>query len=426
MSTAQLGIFLSDSQASTGPVNPATAGSGSGVSSFSDGFSQTLNDFLNKQEGTDLPVQGMLLPTDVASLPEGLPEELVSQLQSMMQNFFGDLGDLSQLSEQELNQAFADLSQQITDLAAQFNIQLPTPQVQQFIQGLSQNLSPEHKALSGAEWLQSQMAKVPTDKQNTLAGKAAGAIQTGLNGPAVASPGSGNVSLAGLSGSNTLDTSSSGFKLESLQLLKQSVQSENFGKSSVLDGLQSLVSNSAATSLAASFEETAPVVTLPTINPATAPQESVDEATVSLQKIPVPPTNKQFSQELSDRIMVMASRNIQSAEIQLTPPELGALMVKISVEGDQANVAFSSPNAGVREALEQQSFRLKDMLEEQGVELVDVDVSDQEQQHKAHDEEEMLAANGNSDEELDGLEFIESLEEQKSVTATMNLVDYFA
>lgn len=422
MSTAQLGIFLSDSQASTGPVNPATAGSGSGVSSFSDGFSQTLNDFLNKQEGTDLPVQGMLLPTDVASLPEGLPEELVSQLQSMMQNFFGDLGDLSQLSEQELNQAFADLSQQITDLAAQFNIQLPTPQVQQFMQGLSQNLSPEHKALSGAEWLQSQIA----NKQSTLAGKAGGAVQTGLNGPAVASSGSDNVSLVGLSGSNTLDTSNSGFKLESLQLLKQSVQSENFGKSSVLDGLQSLVSNSAATSLAASFEETAPVVTLSTINPATAPQESVDEATVSLQKIPVPPTNKQFSQELSDRIMVMASRNIQSAEIQLTPPELGALMVKISVEGDQANVAFSSPNAGVREALEQQSFRLKDMLEEQGVELVDVDVSDQEQQHKAHDEEEMLAANGNSDEELDGLEFIESLEEQKSVTATMNLVDYFA
>ena len=104
-------------------------------------------------------------------------------------------------------------------------------------------------------------------------------------------------------------------------------------------------------------------------------------------------------------------------------------MVKINVEGDQASVVFSSPNVGVREALEQQSFRLKEMMEENGVDLVDVDVSDQQKDDSRPEEMFADEHSDSNNEELDDtavMDLLENLDKQKSVTASMKLVDYYA
>ncbi|MFT5084014.1 MAG: flagellar hook-length control protein FliK [Lentisphaeria bacterium] len=66
------------------------------------------------------------------------------------------------------------------------------------------------------------------------------------------------------------------------------------------------------------------------------------------------------------------------ADIQLDPPELGPMQVKVSVNQDQASVTFVSANAQVRDALEQTVSRLREMLNEQGLNLVNVDVSSHE------------------------------------------------
>ncbi len=58
-----------------------------------------------------------------------------------------------------------------------------------------------------------------------------------------------------------------------------------------------------------------------------------------------------WSEAVVDRVMVMSSQNLKSAEIQLDPAELGRLEVRISVNQDQSQVTFASPHAGVREAL---------------------------------------------------------------------------
>ena len=92
---------------------------------------------------------------------------------------------------------------------------------------------------------------------------------------------------------------------------------------------------------------------------------------------PVPMQQGGWSEAVVDRVMVMSSQNLKSAEIQLDPAELGRLEVRISVNQEQSQVTFASPHAGVREALDAQMYRLRELFAQQGMNLLDVNVSDQ-------------------------------------------------
>ncbi len=84
-----------------------------------------------------------------------------------------------------------------------------------------------------------------------------------------------------------------------------------------------------------------------------------------------------WSEAVVDRVMWLSSQNLKSAEIQLDPAELGRMEVRIEMNKDQTQVTFLSPHAGVRDALEGQMVRLREMFSQQGMNLVDVNVSDQ-------------------------------------------------
>lgn len=83
-----------------------------------------------------------------------------------------------------------------------------------------------------------------------------------------------------------------------------------------------------------------------------------------------------FAEQMAEKIMLMTTQKVQSAEIRLDPKELGAVDVKIRVHQDQATVVFSSPNAQVRDALESSIPRLREMFAESGVGLGSVNVND--------------------------------------------------
>jgi len=91
----------------------------------------------------------------------------------------------------------------------------------------------------------------------------------------------------------------------------------------------------------------------------------------------------QWAGMVAERTAMMAAQNIQSADIQMDPPELGPLHVRIHVQNDQVSVSFTSAHAPVREALDQTAMRLRELCEQQGMNLVDVDVSDQQAQQQA-------------------------------------------
>ena len=84
----------------------------------------------------------------------------------------------------------------------------------------------------------------------------------------------------------------------------------------------------------------------------------------------------QWGGAIAERVAFLASQRVTVAEIHLDPPELGPLQLRVTVNQDQASVSFVTQHAAVREALDQSAFRLREMLDSEGLNLVDVDVSD--------------------------------------------------
>ncbi|WP_028886513.1 flagellar hook-length control protein FliK [Teredinibacter turnerae] len=130
--------------------------------------------------------------------------------------------------------------------------------------------------------------------------------------------------------------------------------------------------------------------------------------------------------QVAERTAMMVAQNLSTAELQLDPPELGPLQVKVTVHNDQATVTFVSANAQVREALDQSANRLRDMLGQQGVALGDVNVSDQSSQQSGREQSQDGETHsprgaGSSAELLDG-------EDAAPVTvwAAPTGVDYYA
>lgn len=94
--------------------------------------------------------------------------------------------------------------------------------------------------------------------------------------------------------------------------------------------------------------------------------------------IGTPVTHERWSDEFSQKVTWLASsKQDQSAELHLNPPQLGPLDVVIKVSGDQATALFTSPHAAVREAIEQALPKLRDMLSDNGITLGNATVSDQ-------------------------------------------------
>lgn len=98
--------------------------------------------------------------------------------------------------------------------------------------------------------------------------------------------------------------------------------------------------------------------------------------------VPGQPLNLQqanLSEAVVDRVMWLSSQNLKSAEIQLDPAELGRMEIRIDMNKEHSQVTFLSPHAGVRDTLEGQMQRLRDMFAQQGMSM-DVNVSDQSTQ----------------------------------------------
>ncbi|WP_165676390.1 flagellar hook-length control protein FliK [Metapseudomonas otitidis] len=150
---------------------------------------------------------------------------------------------------------------------------------------------------------------------------------------------------------------------------------------------------------------------------------------------PVAINQNGWSEAVVDRVMWLSSQNLKSAEIQLDPQELGRLEVRIHVNQDQTQVTFASPNAGVRDALEGQMHRLRDMFNQQGMTQLDVNVSDQSlarswQGQQGGEGERRGGGNGNGgllggsgdDETLAGVSELRPA----AVGVARGLVDYYA
>jgi flagellar hook-length control protein FliK len=82
-----------------------------------------------------------------------------------------------------------------------------------------------------------------------------------------------------------------------------------------------------------------------------------------------------FGQGVADKVSVMMDANLTSAKLQVNPPALGPIEVRIALQGGHAQVWLSSHSAVTRDALESSSPKLREMLGSQGFSQVSVDIS---------------------------------------------------
>ena len=166
--------------------------------------------------------------------------------------------------------------------------------------------------------------------------------------------------------------------------------------------------------------------------------QAISQQTNAAQRLPLVPGqpvqvgHPGMSEAVVDKVMWLSSQNLKSAEIQLDPAELGRLEVRIELNKDQAaQVTFVSANANVRDQLEGQAHRLRELFAQQGMNQLDVNVSDQSMARGSQgggEEGQRRSAGrgfgGSRDEEAIG--GVSEIRTPLSGAAPRGLVDYYA
>ena len=88
-------------------------------------------------------------------------------------------------------------------------------------------------------------------------------------------------------------------------------------------------------------------------------------------------TQPNWQEAFNSRVMMLARDHRQLAHIQINPPELGPVEIRMSLNAEQTHVQFIAQHAVVRDAIEEAFPRLREMMEASGLSLGDVNVSDQ-------------------------------------------------
>lgn len=82
-----------------------------------------------------------------------------------------------------------------------------------------------------------------------------------------------------------------------------------------------------------------------------------------------------WGQALGEKLVWMAAGNQQTASITLNPPNLGPLQIVVNVSNDQATANFFAAQPEVRQAIESAFPKLREMMNEAGIQLGQTTVS---------------------------------------------------
>lgn len=99
-----------------------------------------------------------------------------------------------------------------------------------------------------------------------------------------------------------------------------------------------------------------------------------------------------WTQDFGDRIVWMAKQDQQSADIRITPANLGPVQISLNIEDGKASAVFASPHAEVRQAIEEALPRLREMLNSAGISLDQANVGSQMPQQQSDNAARFAAA----------------------------------
>lgn len=151
-------------------------------------------------------------------------------------------------------------------------------------------------------------------------------------------------------------------------LLNDTLKSTDLNTTSTIDNTTVLVNSDISQTT---------VVNNPTTSPApTAISTPSMQSTIPTYPIATSVGQSGWDEAIGQRVVWMASQNIQTATLNINPEHLGPMQVQIQMDNNQqANVQFFSAQPEVRLALQNAIPLLSQMLEQTGIQLGQSDVS---------------------------------------------------
>ncbi|MEG3222871.1 flagellar hook-length control protein FliK [Vibrio gigantis] len=95
------------------------------------------------------------------------------------------------------------------------------------------------------------------------------------------------------------------------------------------------------------------------------------------QQAPLQLTKELANEQVAEKVQMMMSKNLKNLDIRLDPPELGQMKIRMTMNNDVANVHFTVNSQQARDVIEQTLPRLREMLAQQGLQLADSSVQQQ-------------------------------------------------
>ena len=118
-----------------------------------------------------------------------------------------------------------------------------------------------------------------------------------------------------------------------------------------------------------------------------------------------PVNSPKWANDFGQKVQWMVNQSVSGAQIRLNPQHLGPIEVRVQVQNDQATISFTAQHGATREAIDSALPRLREMLSDQQVALLDVNVSQhsfaEQQQKQLSDDSNTELANDNSASDLE-------------------------
>jgi flagellar hook-length control protein FliK len=111
------------------------------------------------------------------------------------------------------------------------------------------------------------------------------------------------------------------------------------------------------------------------ILPSPVPTQMPMPASVAPAAPPLSPQQPDFADALGEQIGWIVGEERSEASIELHPPELGPIRIRIEHRGDQSSLLFQATHPQTRDLLAASLPQLRDLLNAQGIELARAQVS---------------------------------------------------
>lgn len=99
--------------------------------------------------------------------------------------------------------------------------------------------------------------------------------------------------------------------------------------------------------------------------------------TLGHAQVQAPVGSAGFAADFSQRVFMLAGQRVQSAQIALTPADLGPIHISMELKGQEASVLINATHAATRAAIEDALPKLREMFQSQGLDLVNTQVGSQ-------------------------------------------------